>query len=132
MARGADAAHGGNAAGSVSIELGQAPRSGQDQLQWIHLLEDALKFFEIGKTKLWQIHDKRKAQGTLTFDALMEDFTQVYDQHALDHLWHEWNNLRQGAKETVSDFQTRFEEIIEALEDHNFSIPEGTLHAFQK
>ena len=62
----------------------------------------------------------------------MKDFTQVYDQHALDHLWHEWNDLRQGAKETVSDFQTRFEEIIEALEDHKFSIPEETRYTHFK
>lgn len=90
------------------------------KLAWIPVIQDALTGYPEGQKLLSQLRSK----GERDTDKIMNEFVKHHDKHALDNLYNEWNHLKQGDRQSISDFLVTFNDSVQDLQSHGYVLNE--------
>lgn len=101
--------------------------------EWVNLIWTALGGKNV--TQQYRTIVKKHQDDDFACDiiAAMGEFARAYDQHSLSQLLAELWPLKQRASESITDFRTRFERLVEALgnQEHKMSL-QNQFHIFKE
>ena len=89
---------------------------------YVPLIADAISC-ETSRKLLMQLNTAQLKKDAFSIDEMMLEFVDIYDTHALDALYQEWELLSQRNGESISDYQVRHKELQEDLERQGYVVP---------